>query len=137
MLNIAALVGRLVDNPELKSTTNGKSVCSITIAVDRSYVKPGEERQADFIDAVAWNGTAEFISKYFRKGSMIAVDGSIQTRNYEDKDGKKRKAIEVIINNAHFCGAKEKDNPITIEKPVETTTPPISFDSDYEEDLPF
>lgn len=115
MLNTVALVGRFVADPEFKSTTGGKSVCSFTIAVDRNYVKQGEERQADFIDMVAWNSTAEFISKYFRKGSLIAIDGSIQTRNYEDKDGHKRKATEVVINNAHFCGAKEKTPEVEYE----------------------
>ena len=78
MLNIVALMGRLTHTPELKTTQNGTSVCSFSIAVDRTYTPKGEERKADFIDIVAWRQTAEFICKYFQKGSMIAIDGSIQ-----------------------------------------------------------
>ena len=82
------------------------SVASFTIAVERSYAKAGEQRQADFIDCVAWRQSAEAITKYFQKGSMIAVTGSVQTRNYEDKNGNKRKAVEVIVDSASFCGSK-------------------------------
>ena len=84
MLNIVALMGRLTHTPELKTTQNGTSVCSFGIAVDRTYTPKGEERKADFIDVVAWRQTAEHICKYFQKGSMIAIDGSIQTRSYQD-----------------------------------------------------
>lgn len=106
MLNVVALMGRLTADPELRSTTTGVSVASFTIAVDRSFVKQGEERQADFITCVAWRSAAEFICKYFQKGSMIAVDGSIQTRRYQDKDGHNRTAFEVVVDNAHFAGGK-------------------------------
>ena len=106
MLNCAVLMGRLVADPELRTTPNGISVTTFRIAVDRSYVRQGEERQADFIDVIAWRQTAEFVSKYFRKGSMIAVQGSIQTRMYEDKNGNKRKAVEIVADNASFCGSK-------------------------------
>ena len=144
MLNVAAIIGRLTADPELKSTTSGISVCSFTVAVDKDYVKQGEERQTDFIDVVAWKQTAEFVCKYFHKGSMIAIDGSIQTRNYEDRNGNKRKTTEVVANRVHFCG-KEKSNEPSAEpvkeSPVETDTPQggmgieyIEFDDD---DLPF
>ena len=111
MLNIVALMGRLTHTPELKTTQNGTSVCSFSIAVDRTYTPKGEERKADFIDIVAWRQTAEFICKYFQKGSMIAIDGSIQTRHYHGKDGSNRTAVEVVANNISFAGAKTADKP--------------------------
>lgn len=106
MLNCAVLMGRLVADPELRTTPNGVSVTTFRIAVDRSFVRQGEERQADFIDIVAWRSTAEFVTRYFHKGSMIAVQGSIQTRSYEDKNGNKRTAFEVVADNVSFCGSK-------------------------------
>lgn len=111
MLNIVALMGRLTHTPELKTTQNGTSVCSFSIAVDRTYTPKGEERKADFIDIVAWRQTAEFICKYFQKGSMIAIDGSIQTRSYQDKQGSNRTKVEVLANNVSFCGPKAADKP--------------------------
>lgn len=109
MLNCAAIVGRLVADPELKSTNNGVSVCSFTVAVDRSFVRQGEERQADFIDVVTWRNTAEFVSRNFSKGSWIAVNGSIQTRNYEDKNGNKRKSTEIVADAVNFCGSNSNN----------------------------
>ena len=106
MLNVVALMGRLVADPELRHTTSGIATCTFRIAVDRSFVRAGEERKADFIDIVVWRQTAEFVCKYFRKGNLIAVDGSIQTRNYEDKQGNKRTAFEVVANNVHFTGER-------------------------------
>lgn len=106
MLNVAVLMGRLVADPELRHTANDISVTSFTIAVDRSYVKAGADRQADFIDIVAWRGTADFVCKYFRKGQLVAVQGAIQTRTYTDKDGNKRKAFEVVADNVHFAESK-------------------------------
>jgi single-strand DNA-binding protein len=106
MLNVAVLMGRLVADPELKQTQSGISVTSFTLAVDRSYVKSGTERQTDFIDIVAWRGTAEFVCKYFRKGQLAAVQGSIQTRTYTDRDGNKRKAFEIVADNVHFAEPK-------------------------------
>lgn len=106
MLNVVTLMGRLTMNPELKTTVNGISFCSFSIAVNRSYVKQGEERTADFINIIAWRNTAEFLCKYFTKGQMIAITGSIQTRNYEDKSGNKRVAFEVIADNVYFTESK-------------------------------
>ncbi len=111
MLNIVALMGRLTHTPELKTTQNGTSVCSFSIAVDRAYTPKCEERKADFIDIVAWRQTAEFICEYFQKGSMIAIDGSIQTRSYQDKQGRNRTKVEVLANNVSFCGPKAADKP--------------------------
>lgn len=105
-MNNAVLIGRLTADPELKHTQNGNAVTGFSIAVDRPYQKAGEERQADFIDIVAWRGTAEFICKYFKKGRKIAVQGAIQTRSYTDKDGNKRKAFEIVADNVHFADSK-------------------------------
>ena len=109
MLNVVAIMGRLVADPELRTTTQGNSVCSFRIACDHSYVQQGQERQADFIDIVAWRQQADFVSKYFQKGSLIAVEGSLQTRNYKDKQGNSRTAVEVVANNISFAGAKRQD----------------------------
>ena len=96
MLNVAVVMGRLTADPELRHTASGLSVTSFTLAVDRNYSKAGTERQTDWIDVVAWRQTAEFVCKYFTKGQMMAVNGTIQTRSYEDKNGNKRKAVEIV-----------------------------------------
>ena len=108
MLNCAIIMGRLTADPELRTTGNGTSVTSFSVAVDRSFVRAGEERQTDFINVVAWRQTAEFVTRYFHKGSMIAVQGSIQTRNYEDRQGNKRTAVEIVADNVSFCGSKSE-----------------------------
>ena len=108
MLNVAVLQGRLVADPELRHTQSGTAVCSFRVAVDRNFAGASGQRQADFIDIVAWRGTAEFVCRYFTKGQMMAVDGSIQTRMYEDKQGNKRKAVEIQANNVSFTGSKRE-----------------------------
>ena len=108
-MNVVAIMGRLVADPELRTTTQGNSVCSFRIACDRSYVQQGQERQADFIDVVAWRHQAGFVSKYFQRGSLIAIEGSLQTRQYQDKNGNNRTAVEVVANNISFAGAKRQD----------------------------
>ena len=110
MLNVAVIMGRLVADPELRHTSSDIAVTSFTVAVDRSYTKAGSERQTDFIDVVAWRSTAEFISRYFKKGSMIVVQGSIQTRTYEDRNGNKRKAVEILADNVNFGESKRSDS---------------------------
>lgn len=110
MVNCAVIMGRLVADPELRTTPNGISVTSFAVAVDRRFNRQGEDRQADFIDVVAWRQTADFVCKYFRKGSMIAIQGSIQTRMYEDKNGNKRKAVDLVADNVSFCGSKSESN---------------------------
>ncbi len=155
MLNVAVLMGRLVADPELRHTANGISVTSFTLAVDRSYVKAGGERQTDFIDVVAWRNTAEFVCKYFRKGQLAAVQGSIQTRSYTDKEGNKRKAFEIVADNVHFAEPKRdgnsgggyqnnrSENPPASGKTAQPTSAYASGDTgDFEEmpsdeDLPF
>lgn len=109
MINMVALMGRMTYEPELRTTPNGVSVLRFQVACDRNFQKDSQNRQADFIDCVAWRQTAEFISRYFHKGSMIAVEGTIQTSNYTDKDGNKRKQIEVLANNVSFCGGKAEN----------------------------
>lgn len=91
MLNVVAIQGRLPHDPDLKTTPNGVNVFSFRIAVDRSFTRKGEERKADFIDVTTWRKNAEFVSKYFQKGSMIAVEGSLQTRQYQDQQGQHRR----------------------------------------------
>jgi single-strand DNA-binding protein len=100
-------MGRLTADPELRQTPNGVAVTRFSVAVDRGYVKPGEERKADFINVVCWRQTAEFVTRYFSKGSMIAVQGSIQTGSYE-KDGVKRSTFEIVADNVSFCGSKNE-----------------------------
>ncbi len=104
MYNKAILVGRLTNDPELRTTGNGVSVCTFTVAVDRPYSKG--EKQADFITCVAWKERAEFVCRYFSKGKPILVEGSIQTRTYEDKHQNKRTAVEVVVDNVRFVGGK-------------------------------
>jgi len=108
MFNLVVLTGRLTADPELKTTPNGISVTTFSIAVDRRY-RSGEERQTDFINIVAWRSSAEFITKYFKKGSLIGIEGSIQTRRYQDKNGNNRTAFEVVANNVQFVESK-RDN---------------------------
>ena len=107
MLNCAVIMGRLTKDPELRTTGNGISVSAFTVAVDRNYQKAGQERQTDFINVVAWRQTAEFVCRYFRKGQMIAVQGSIETRKYEDRNGNKREAVEIKADSISFCSNKE------------------------------
>lgn len=105
MFNLVVLTGRLTADPELKTTQSGISVTSFSIAVDRRY-RAGEEKQTDFINIVAWRQSAEFVAKHFRKGNMIGIEGSIQTRKYTDKNGNNKVAFEVIANNVQFVDKK-------------------------------
>ena len=106
MFNLVVLTGRLTADPELRYTPNNIPVTSFSIAVSRRY-KAGEQAEADFINIVAWRQTAEFVTKYFQKGSMIGIEGSIQTRRYTDKDGNNRTAFEVVANNVHFAERRD------------------------------
>jgi len=147
MLNNAVIMGRLVADPELRTTGSGISVSSFTVAVDRRFNRQGEERQADFIDIIAWRQTAEFVCKYFRKGSMIAVQGYIQTRMYEDKSGNKRKAVEIVADNVSFCGSKAEGGTGSFTRdggyaaaqpaPSYSTADEGDFKEIPEDDLPF
>ncbi|MBQ9227580.1 MAG: single-stranded DNA-binding protein [Eubacterium sp.] len=141
MINNSTLMGRLTFEPELRSTPNGVSVLRFQVACDRNYQSPGKEREADYIDCIAWRHTAEFISRYFHKGSMIAVEGCIRTRNYTDKNGNKRKRMEIEAQNVSFCGSKPANGA---PEAAATQQPSPSYaapDEEYEEilddDLPF
>lgn len=138
-LNVVALMGRLTRDPEMRKTPQGVSVASFTVAVDRSFVKQGEERQADFIDIVCWRNTAEFVCKYFQKGSMIALNGSIQTRTYQDKNGNNRKAFEIVADNVHFAGEKKDGGAQGGGSPhyEEKKNDDFAVIDEGEEDLPF
>ncbi len=109
MLNLIALTGRITRDPELRKTDAGVSVTSFSMAVQRNYKIDGEY-PTDFIDCVAWRGTADFICKHFKKGSMITVAGNLETRKFTDKDGNNRKAVEVIVKDAYFGDSAKKEN---------------------------
>ena len=129
MLNHIVLMGRLTRDPELRHTGSGISVASFTLAVDRDFKSQNGERVVDFINIVAWRGTAEFAEKYFEKGQMAVVSGRLSTRNYEDKNGNKRTAYEVVADHIYFASSKPKP---------ETDAAPQSFnDLSDEGDLPF
>ena len=106
MLNRIVLMGRLTRDPELRRTQSGTAVVSFSIACDRDYAAQGAERETDFIDIVAWRGTAEFVEKYFSKGRMIVVGGRLQIRNWQDKEGNKRRSAEVVADNVYFGDSK-------------------------------
>ena len=111
MLNHIVLMGRLTRDPELRRTASGVAVASFSLAVDRDYQsKESAEKGVDFIDIVAWRNTAEFVSKYFTKGSMAVVSGRLQIRSWNDKDGNKRRSAEVVADNVYF-GSSKKDSP--------------------------
>ena len=103
-MNVAVLMGRLVADPELRTTQSGVSVTTFRIAVDRNYQVKGEDRKADFFNVVAWRSNAEFISRYFFKGRMILLDGELQTRQYVDKNNVSKDIVEIIVDNASFTG---------------------------------
>ena len=130
-MNNICITGRLTTAPEIKKTTSGVSVCSVSIAVDRDY-KVNGEKATDFVPCVFWRGTAEFVGKYFNKGDMIAVVGSLESRKYKDKDGNNRTIWEVKADKVNFCGGKKENN-----EPQSAST----FDDVQEElsgeDLPF
>ena len=111
MLNIVAVMGRLARDPEMRQTTTGKSVASFTIACDRGRKDANGQSVCDWLNIVAWDKTAEFVCKYFQKGSMIAIDGRLQTRQYQDKNGQNRTAVEIVAQNANFGSSKESIYP--------------------------
>lgn len=134
MLNVIVIMGRLTADPELRTTSNGVPVTSFTVAVNRNYSKDGNN-QTDFINCVAWRNNADFITKYFGKGQMIAIKGSLQQRNYTDKEGVHRTAYDVVVENASFCGSKETSEPDVDYSNVDTSE--FEEISMSDEDLPF
>lgn len=134
MLNQISIMGRLVRDPEMRRTGSGLAVTSFTLAVDRDYSeKDGGERETDFIDCVAWRQTGEFVSKYFAKGRLAAVTGRLQFREWTDKDGKKRRNAEILVDHIYFCGDK-KYSAESRPEPSESRFMPMD---DPDEGLPF
>ncbi len=146
MLNKVILIGRFTRDPELRSTPQGISTCSFSLAVDRNYQSAGGERQTDFINCVAWRQTAEFISKYFQKGNAICVEGSIQTRSWKDNDGNNRYATDVVVDRTYFVESKKSaqsssyaassEAPVFNDSPFGNLPDPIS-PLGTDDDLPF
>ena len=138
-MNIAVLMGRMTSTPELKTTPKGVSVTSFSIAVDRGY---GDNKQTDFINIVGWRQTAEFICKYFTKGSRIVIEGSIQTRKYQDREGNNRTVFEVVANNVHFVDTKSAKPSVDVNPDAGPLKEFASKNSEFVEvgngdDLPF
>lgn len=128
-MNQVVLMGRLTRDPELRRTQSGTAVASFTLAVDRGFAsKDGGERQTDFIDIVAWRNTAEFVSKYFVKGQMAAVTGRLQIRDWQDKEGNKRRSAEVVADNVYFTESKKSREASGFTAPAEKKN---DYDSGY------
>ena len=150
MLNKIVLMGRLTRDPELRQTQSGNSVVSFTLACDRDFAAQGAEKETDFVDIVAWRGTAEFVSKYFSKGRMAVVSGRLQIRNWKDKDGNKRKTAEIVAESVYFGDSKRDGQNASAAAPASAEftqlpdTTPVPFSgSDMQQigldddDLPF
>jgi len=146
MLNKVILMGRLTRDPEFKATPSGTSVCNFSLAVDRDFVRQGEERQTDFINIVAFGSRADFVSRYFHKGQLVAVCGRIQTRSWDDaQTGQKRYATDVIADEVHFAEPKRdsasapvQTDPYTQQEPQGFSNAPQGFAAAVDDDqLPF
>lgn len=140
MLNVVAIMGRMVKDPELKTTNSGKSVCSFRIANDSGYKDASGQSQTNWLDVTAWGKTAEFVCKYFPKGALIAIDGRLQSRNYQDKSGNNRNAVEVVVSNVSFAGNKEPAQSQNVAN--RAVSAPVAANNEYEPieddgDLPF
>ena len=136
MLNKVILMGRLTRDPELKSTPNSVAVADFTLAVDRGYAKAGTERETDFLDCVAWRGTAEFISRHFKKGMQVAVTGRIQTRKWKDQQDQRRVSVEIVVDEAFFADSK-RDTAVDRTEPRGWQSQDVSFADLGDEELPF
>ena len=128
MLNVVAIMGRLAAEPTLRQTQSGKDVASFRIACDRGRKDANGQSQADWFDVVAWGNTAQFVCRYFQKGSLIAVDGRLQSRQYQDKAGNNRTAIEIVANNVNFAGGKQDSGET--RKPSKPSTNETALDGD-------
>ena len=147
MLNKIFVMGRLTHDPELRRTGSGTPVCSFSIACDRDFKSQSGEKETDFFDVVAWRATGEFVNKYFTKGRMVVVEGRLQIREWQDKEGNKRRSAEVIADNVYFGDSKPKNGGENVPafngtpgEDAEYAVPPSGFAPDFgEEDggLPF
>ena len=140
MLNVVAIMGRLAADPELKTTNSGKSVCSFRIANDTGYKNADGSSQTNWLECVAWERTAEFICKYFQKGALIALDGRLQTRQYQDKNGNNRSVTEIRVQNANFCGSKDSSTLVGGSAPQAAAKrtqgePSVSYSSGHSDDF--
>lgn len=136
-MNKVILMGRLTKDPELRyTTTNNTAVCSFTLAVNRRFTKQGEEKQADFIQVVAWSKQAEFCGKYFQKGRQVAVVGRIQTRTYDDSEGKKHYVTEVVAEEAYFADSKHSSDDMG-QKPAASQQSEGFYPIEDDDELPF
>lgn len=148
MLNKIIIMGRLTRDPELRQTDSGLSVASFTLACDRDFAAQGAEKETDFVDIVAWRSTADFISKYFSKGRMAVVSGRLQIRNWQDKEGNKRRSAEIVVDNVYFGDSKrdsaQQSAPQEFQALPDTTPVPFAGSEPKQmeldapdEDLPF
>lgn len=142
MLNHITIMGRLTKDPELRRTQGGHAVASFALACDRDFTGKDSEKETDFVDCVAWRGTAEFVSKYFNKGRMAVVSGRLQTRSYTDKDGNKRKAVEIVADNVYFADSKkDADSGSSAATAANAAAPAASnnyaYMTDDDAELPF
>ena len=139
MLNVIVIEGRLVRDPELRRTGNGTAVASFTLAVDRDFPnKESGQREADFIDCVAWRSTGEFVSKFFTKGKLMVCKGRLQIRSYTDKDGVKRKAAELVADNCYFAESKrDSDSAPNYQSPYSQADSDFAMLEDGDSQLPF
>lgn len=133
MLNKVIIMGRLTRDPELRRTQGGTAVTSFTMAVDRDFKSQSGEKETDFIDVVAWRNTGEFAAKYLTKGRMAAVEGRIQARDWQDKDGNRRKTVEVVADNVYFADSKRDSKP----QDAPATNEPDFDEIEDDGDLPF
>ena len=137
MLNHIVIMGRLTRDPELRNTQSNLSVASFTVAVDRDYQKDKQNKETDFIDCVAWRSTADFVSKYFHKGSMAVVSGRLQLRDWTDKNGNKRRSAEVIVDNIYFGESKRSAESNAGTPPVSAEPQEFKELDDSDGELPF
>lgn len=137
-INQIIVAGRLTADPELKNTTSGTAFAGFTLAVDRSYAKKGEERETDFIPCTAWRGNAEFLAKFAHKGDVVGVQGELHSRKYEDKDGNKRTAYEVVADEISIFNGRKGDSAAAPAPAPQQNTAQASIDvAADDDDLPF
>ena len=130
MLNVVTLQGRLTKDPELRQTQNGTAVTSFSLAVN-------DRDETNFFDCVAWKSTAEFVCQYLQKGSMVVVEGRLQTRDWKDQNGNKRKNTEIVVNRVHFCGSRENREKASYDMPAHQPSGFTEIDDAEQTDLPF
>ena len=139
MLNSVIIMGRMTADPELRTTNSGTSFCRFTVAVDRDFQKQGQDRQTDFINCASWRQQADFISKYFLKGQMIAIRGQLQQNSFVDQKGNKRTGYEVLVERANFCGDKkpqsdQRRQEASQPEPHERAVRPAPAEKRYDDD---